>query len=269
MSHTTYHSLKINKKFFHVTLEEYTELETLNDHDKRKLTVEIHFLLTNAWGAFPNNFVEEHIFNSDKMLIAKIDKKLVGICNLNIKNVQGKKIHYLEFLVIDKEYQNSGLGSYIFFRCIKSEIFKNIFNLLSGQPLEIFFITPNIRVLSRMARFSSFIYPNPYLADSQGRIPLVDQETWEIAHTILKMSDNPARNLEREGLVLFGSYAETPWLIYNNDNAPWHHQDKLNIFARRYLGYHKNEDKEFMVRSHLNIFSIFRYIFYRICSIFS
>jgi hypothetical protein len=131
--------------------------------------------------------------------------------------------------------------------------------LLTGRHIEIFFITPNIRVLSRMARFASFIYPNPLISDENGSIPEADDVTWQIAREMLRTSNNPSRKLERDGLVLHGSYNETPWLIYNNDTAPWHANRLMNTFARKYLGYHTSEDKEFMVRAQINLVSIIKY----------
>ena len=128
------------------------------------------------------------------------------------------------------------------------------------QHQDKFFITPNIRVLSRMAKFASFAYPNPHTADTNGQILPADDKTWKIATTILKKSDNPYRVLEREGLVLIDSYAKTPWLIYNNDNAPWHAENSINVFTRRYLGYHSGQDREFMVRAHINLVSVIKYL---------
>ena len=261
MPKITYRKLNFDSKKIDITLESYQHLRNTNLLERDLLESEIHDLLLNSWGSFPANFVRMHILESEKMILARIDKKCVALCNMNIRNVLGFKIHYIEFLLVSKEYQKRGIGTLLSFLIIKNEIIKNILYLLVGKSLEIFFITPNIRVLVHTAKLASFIYPNPYLSDSVGKIPMADDVTWDLANELLKNSDNPSRRLEREGLVLKGSYTGTPWLIYNNDNAPWHTDGKINTFVRKYLGYHSGEDREFMVRARINIISLFRYLF--------
>ena len=245
-----------------IIFEKYPDLQKINDETKYKLKNEINDLLTKSWGTFPSDFIDGHIFGTKKILIARVKERCVGFCVTSIKIILGIKINYIELLVVDTHFQKSKIGSQLFFRSIKEEILKNILHLLLGKSLEIVFITPNIRTLAHMARFASFIYPNPYLADEKGSIGLADDETWIIANELIKNSDNPGRKLERNGLVLHQSYVNTPWLIYNNDNAPWHGKEKINTFAKRYLGYHTGEDREFVVRAHINFLSFIRYILY-------
>ena len=263
MLHKFRNSLKLSIKGRNslIRIEEYYRLEKLESRTKHELHSEISSLLTKCWGPFPSHFIDQHIFHSDKILIARTGERSVGFCVMSFKQVLGVKIHYVEFLVVDPSFQKSGLGSHLFFVIIREEIIRDIWQLLMGKPLEIFFITPNVRVLCQMAKFSSFIYPNPNLRDANGRIFPADEKTWDIALELLKNSDNPHRELEREALVLKDSYATTPWLIYNNDTAPWHAKDEVNVFAKRYLRYHKNEEREFMVRAHINLFSVIRYLF--------
>jgi hypothetical protein len=248
---------------FNITLEKLFNLKFLDSSLKAVLSKDIQSLLSNCWGPFPDNFVEKHILEADKMIIARVQNRCIGLCVMSVRSVLGIRIHYIEFLLVNKEFQKSGLGLFLSFMMIKQEIFKNFSSILIGKPLEIFFITPNIRVLSSTARFASFIYPNPYLADKNGIIGPADEETWSIAQELLRVSDNPNRELERIGLVLKKSYANMPWLIYNNDTAPWHRNESINVFARNYLGYHNNEDREFMVRVHINFFSIVRYLLHK------
>jgi GNAT superfamily N-acetyltransferase len=133
------------------------ELEKeLESSIKQKLHGEIDSLLTKCWGSFPPHFVEQHIFHSYKILVARAGRRHIGFCVMSIKNVLGVKIHYVEFLVVDPEYQKSGLGSHLFFVIIRKEIVRNLGQLLLGKPLGVFFITPNVRVLSRMAKFANY-----------------------------------------------------------------------------------------------------------------
>lgn len=260
MLNISHHNFDFSGKKLKVILEKYSDLKGVDVGTRKILDSEIHALLINCWGTFPADFVEKHIFGASKMIIARVDKRCIGLCVMSLRTIFGIKIHYIEFLLIDKEFQKCGLGSFLSFTMIRREIIKNLPTILIGRPLEIFFITPNIRVLSHTAKFASFIYPNPYLADQNGAIMPADEKTWKIANGLLKNSDKPNRVLERDGLVLKGSYSETPWLIYNNDNAPWHSKEQINVFAKKYLRYHKGEDREFMVRAHINIISLFRYL---------
>ena len=266
MTKTTSFCVKIHRQKQTIILKEHSNLQSLDVHTKQKLLIEIHYLLTSVWGTFPNDFVEVHIFNAYKIYIAYIGERCVGLNVVSLRTLAGVMIFYSEFLAIDKDYQNSSLGSYLFFIGIKDELLKRIYDLLSGTPLEVFFITPNIRVLSRIAKFASFSYPNPYATDAAGRVPLADDKTWEMAQQLLAASDNPERRLDREGLVLYDSYAKTPWLVYDSQSAPWHRNEKMNAFAKRYLGYEKREDKEFIVRAQITLFSIFKYFLHRVWS---
>ncbi len=243
-----------------VTFERHSNREKLDGHTRAILHEEVDSLLARCWGSFPTTFIEHHIFGAGSIMIARTDGKCIGFCVTSMKVVLGFRINYVEFLIIDPSCQKNGLGSYMFFLFVRREILRNLIRMLLGNPMEIVFITPNIRVISRLAKFASFIYPNPYESDISGAISPADNDTWGIAQELVKNSDNPGRRLEREGLVLRDSYAQTPWLIYNNDSAPWHYDEKMNVFARRYLRYHKGEDREFVVRAHLNFFSVMRYL---------
>jgi len=243
-----------------VTFEKYSDDSLKSADDRIELENEIDVLLKNCWGAFPKDFIQSHIFKAHTIMVARAENACVAFCAISIKKILGRTIHYVEFLIVDKPFQKSGLGSFLFFWSIKEELLKSFLNLLLGKPMIIFFITPNVRVVSRIARFADFTYPNPHTADSLGTVPPADEETWLISRELLKNSDNPGRELSREGLVIKQSYVNTPWLIYNNDTAPWHSSEKINIFARKYLGYHTGEDKELMVRAHLDLFSTIRYL---------
>jgi hypothetical protein len=255
------HSFTFQGEKILIITESYSDINELNIPEFNHLKNVLNDLLLNCWGTFPSDFIEKHILSTNKIILARVRNKYIGLVGMSIKKVGEIKIHYMEFLLVSRGYQKGGLGSFLSYLIIKEEIYRNIFRLVLGKPLEIFFITPNIRLLAKIAKFASFIYPNPYLANEKGRVSVADKETWSVAYSLLEKSDNPRRRLDREGLVLHGSYAHTPWLIYNNDNAPWHDTEKLNIFAKRYLKYHKGEDREFMVRSHINLISVLKFLF--------
>lgn len=245
-----------------IKFEKYSSLKSLEESKTQRIVKEISLLIENSWGYFPDDFIIDHISNSS-IILARVGEKCVGFCSVSVKKILRKKIYYIEFISIDKLYQRNKLSSNLFFKIIQYEMIKNIHQLLIGRPLEIFFITPNVRTLSHIAKFASFLYPNPYHANRSGQISYADDETWIIAKEILRISDNPNRRLDRNGLVLQGSYTNMPWLIYNNDNAPWHSDRNVNLFAEEYLGYKDGSDKEFIVRAQISIRSVFKYLFYK------
>ena len=51
------------------------------------------------------------------------------------------------------------------------------------------------------------------------------------------------------------------WLLYDNEQIPWHSDNAVNNFAKHYLGYGKKEDKEFIVRARIGMGSLIRYYF--------
>ena len=257
------YSLRIENKYYPVEFEKYGNIAELDNNIKQNITNEINSILIDAWGVFPADFIKKHILHENRLIIARINNQCIGFCAMSYKKIFDKKVHYIEFLVIKRDFQKSGIGSHLFYLILINDILKNLLVILL-KPLEVMFITPNIRVLSRMAKFASFTYPNPYLANSEGRIIEADDLTWRMANKLIQHSDNPNRKINREGLVLENSYFNMPWLIYNNDNAPWHKNQKINKFAKRYLGYGNNEDKEFIVRAHINLFSLLRYLYHLI-----
>lgn len=247
----------MNKRKF----KKYTNLSILGSEKKNVLMQALQSILKDAWGEFPQNFIDEHILkNSRTLIFAMSGDDYVGFCALSNKNILNKKINYIEFLVVKKEYQNSGLGSKLTYLILRKDLLKSFFRI-APKPLDIMFITPNIRVLASTSKFCSFIYPNPYLADENGKILPADDKIFEMAKELIKKSDNPGRVISREGLVLEGSYYNTPWLIYKEENIPWHSDKKINKFAIKYLGYGTGADKEFIVVAKMTIFSLIKYLF--------
>ena len=198
-----------------IEFEKYNYNNVLSPNINRKqiLSEEMDSILKDCWGLFPSDFIEKHIFDEKcRIIIAKHSNEFIGFCVLSLRNISEVNVHYVEFLAIKRNFQNFGLGPYLFYLIIYEDIKRNFLKLLF-EPIEIMFITPNTRALMRMAKFASFIYPNPYLADNNGTIPQADDLTWKMAQGLIDSSDKPDRKLYREGLVLEGSYAETPWLI--------------------------------------------------------
>ena len=225
------------------------------------LKLHIDSILKDAWGKFPDDFIEKHVLRSQKIVLAKENNEYVGFCCVSIKNVLEKKIHYIEFLVVKKAFQNMNLGSKLLGMTMRNSLIK-IVPIILFNPFEVMFITPNVRVLTWMAKFAKYIYPNPCLSNKEGVILQADDTTWKMAQDIIRQSDMPHRKIYRGGLVLEGSYQRTPWLIYQIDDIPWsNNPDKrINKFAEKYLNYKKREGKEFVVRAQFGFLSIVKYI---------
>ncbi len=239
----------------------------LNNVQKQIILDEIYHLVKHSWGEFEKEFLEKHIFNSERLIIARNNSYLVGFCSMSKKNILDKVVHYIEFTVIHKDFQKSGLGTKLTYGVLRDLFFKNIFKIIF-KPIEVMFITPNIRTLSRAARLAEFIYPNPFEADPiTGEIFPADDETWAMAKKLVK-DENPECILKRDGLVLSGFYLNMPWFIYNNFQIPWHSNDAFNKFVDRYLGYSKKDGKEFVVRAKFGIISLLKYYYHSMFLLF-
>ena len=242
-----------------VKFEKYVGLSNLESNGVGKLFFALQSILTDAWGRFPESFIEEHILKNALILVmAQVEGDYVGFCALSNKKIFNKDIRYVEFLVVKKKYQNSGLGSKLTYLTLRKDLLKS-FLRIPPKPFDVMFITPNIRVLASTAKLCSFIYPNPYLSDKNGKIFPADDATFSTAQELIRKSDNSNRVINREGLVLQGSYHSTPWLIYTKDSVPWHQDEKINNFAIKYLGYGTGADKEFIVVAKITLFSLVNY----------
>jgi len=227
-------------------------------YDKNLLN-SINDVLNDCWGTFPLEFLEKHISES-YVALGYVDEDLVGLSFVKTKKIAGKKVCYVEFTAVKKEYQRMSLGLLLTIKAIKKCIMSN---LLSIFTFELMFITPNIRVICLLKRYATFVYPDPSKFDiSKKRLPIADDRTWKMAKTLISHSDNPNRKLDREALVLHGSYKETPWLLYNDDTIPWlDNNAQFNSFVEHYLGYSSRQDREFIVRAKFSILSIVKEIF--------
>ena len=154
--------IRLDDKAYNIHFEKYENILELDKNEKETIAKEINSILIDAWGIFPSNFIKKHILHENRIIIAKHRDEYIGFCAMSYKKILEIDVHYIEFLVIKKDFQKSGLGSHLFYLILLDDILRNLLMILF-KPLEIMFITPNIRVLSRMAKFSSFTYPNPYL----------------------------------------------------------------------------------------------------------
>ena len=245
----------INRK--ELKYEKYNNFTELDSVTKKFIIDKTNSIFSSGWGSFPAEVLEHHL-NGSSVLFLKYKGAYIGVGALSIKNLANTKVRYIEFLGIKKDFQNFKLGPRLSYYLLRSFAFRSIIYSIFN-PIEIMFITPNLRVLYLMAKYASFIYPNPFHMTENG-LEHADEQTWRMAQELIKQSDNPMRTLHREGLILENSYSQTPWLIYNQDNAPWHRDERLNQFAKKYLGYEITADKELIVRTKLNIFSLIRYL---------
>ncbi|MFA5143736.1 MAG: GNAT family N-acetyltransferase [Candidatus Omnitrophota bacterium] len=250
--------VKTGDQFKSVVFEKYDDLLNLDAIKKQFLSAQIHSILIDCWGKFHEDFIEKHVLAGNRLIMAKADDRCIGFCVLSFKNICGVDVRYIEFLAVKKAFQRSSVGPRLFYLSILEDIKKSFFRLLH-KPLDIMFITPSMRALAQMARFASFIYPNPRFAEPDGSVPQADELTWNMAQELIRISDKPNRKICREGLVVEGSYADAPWLVYGPEEAPSTNDSQMKRFAKRYLGYHNKEDKELVVRAHITMASIIKY----------
>jgi len=250
--------IKADGQSKNAVFEKYNNLLSLDANKRQFLSAQIHSILVDCWGKFHEEFIEKHVLAGNRLIIAKVDDQYIGFCVISFKNICGVNVHYIEFLAVKRDFQRSTVGPHLFYLSILEDVKKNFFRLLY-KPLEIMFITPSMRALAQMARFASFIYPNPRLAGSDGSVPQADDLTWRMAQELIKLSDKPNRKIYREGLVIEGSYVDTPWLVYGPEGAPSTNDSQMKGFAKRYLGYHNKEDKELVVWAHITLASIIKY----------
>lgn len=234
----------------------------LTEGEKRKISADVSRLTERAWGKFTKDFVVKHaVENSLWVVLAYDDTNLIGYSSISAREISARIVYYIEFTIVDPRYQGRKVGPRLTAQALKKIALNNIVQLLY-PGIEVMFLTPNIRALAKAAQHASFIYPNPYMADNvTGKIAPADDTTYAMATELIKKSDNPNRTIDREGLVLHDSYRQTPWLLYKEDTIPWHRNEKLNSFARKYLGYGKGLDREVIVRMKITLWSFLLTIF--------
>lgn len=229
---------------------------------------QIDLLITNEWGKFPPDFIQKHIGNAKEIILAWNNEELVAFTAMSHKKICNKLVHYIEFSVTKKQYQNKSLFQKLNYFLIKEALIKNlIFN--KSLSIELMFISPNIRTLTTLVKYVSFIYPNPSFYNRITKsLPEADELTWKMANELIQKSENPNRKIEREGCVLIGSYTRTPWLIHGiikQLDIPYHHKNLFNEFAEKYLRYKEKADREFIIRARINLIDLIKFFINSYC----
>lgn len=239
--------LDLNEKFHFFFI---SNPDLIPESNKKDLCLELGRLTKKSWGDFGVDFINDHVIKSKFLIIITADSEIIGYASLSEKFITSKKYYYFEFLVIDPEYQGTGLSNKIIKLFFKKLFFKNLFSL--RVHFNLITITPNPKIVGMIYRRSTWMYPNPIDFDGK-KTALPNEKTWEIAEFILKTSYNPQRMLEKEALVLNNSYDSTPWLIYNPNNVPQDTDSRINKFCQFYLQYDSQKGKEFIVIAKINL----------------
>lgn len=230
-------------------LEENTMILNCCDH-----------ILSESWGRFERGFLKNHILRPGNVIvIASISDKPIGFSAVSFKNMGNRNVHYVEFTAITKDFQSKKLGVIITQLAIKKSITLHALRGLTSG-VDIMLITPNIRVVATLAKQADYIYPNPFLYNGNYLdFPMPNNETFSMASELIKNSDNPGRVINQRGLVVEGSYKDTPWLLYSKSNpAPLHYDEQVNKFAVDFLDYGKGADKEFIVHARISPINVIK-----------
>lgn len=218
----------------------------------QSIRADIVEVLSDAWGEFPEPVLDKHILHSHQIIIAKLADENIGFCALSKKTLRGIEFIYIEFLVVKPSFQGQGVGHLLMRKSLISFILRQ---WPKHWTINLLFITPNIQILKKVRKYAKLLYPNPWKQmQKNGAIAPADKETWEITKELIAKSENPKRKLDREALVLHGSYASAPWLIRNwlKDN-----DDELTTrFTEKYLAYGDMQDRELVVRAQISPLSL-------------
>lgn len=244
----------------HLVLESFNESKKLYNI-RNYILQNIDQIIDESWGKFSKDFIRKHIIFSKRLLILRDGSHIIAIAAASEKKIIDKPVLYLEFTVVHPDFRGLSLLSRLNYILIRESFLSNLFVKGGGLRLEVMTITPSMRVLATLARVAQFIYPNPFKADAHGRISPADDTTYRMAKEIIATGDNPNRQIEREGLVLIGSYRNTPWLI--PEKPLRHYNERVNLFCKRYIEYDRRSDKEFIVRATITPSSFLK-LFYNI-----
>lgn len=244
---------KDGKLFQFECFRESKELESIRTF----LLKNIDQIIEENWGKFGKDFILQHIIKAKRLQLVRYNNKIIAIASASKKTINKKHVLYLEFTVINQNFQGYDLSIILNADMIVDEFVESMIQR-KFKSLHVMAITRNLRVLGSLKHFASFIYPDPESIDNDNKLPLANNETWELARTILKQSWNPNRKLLREGCVLIGSYENTPWLI--SPVPQKHYNQQIQTLGEEFLELKKNKDKEFIVHVKYNILSILKYL---------
>jgi hypothetical protein len=222
-----------------------------NEEQKIHLIKRISKLINSSWGEFDDKFIEEHIINSYLLLTISKNKQLVGFASINERDFFKQKYYYFEFLAIKPIYQSKGLAKKLIKKITKKILFKSILNF--KLSINLITISPNPRILSLIYKVSKKIYPNPYKPNKK-----INKKKWYIAQKIIEESNKPNRFIDKNGLVLYDSYKDTPWLIYDYDKVPWNKDERINKFCDKLLNFKDKKGKEFIIIAKISILKLLK-----------
>lgn len=246
---------KRNGKKTILLLERYSSSKELDDVRKKLIRI-LDEVIDINWGKFGNDFIRKHIIYANKLLIVRDNQKVVALAAASRKTVLDHEILYLEFTVVHPSYEGLGVSRRLN-EIIITEAFLERLIKKHSQKLEVMTISPNLRIVSSLAKAASKIYPNPFQADHEGKVPMPETEVLNMARELIKKSDYPNRRVNPEGLVLEGSYYLTPWLI--REKPQLYYDTNVNLFGKKYIEYHKRADKEFIIWARFDLVGIVKY----------
>lgn len=233
--------------------------------ESRKLAELKIFLLRNLdqiiednWGKFSKDFIVHHILRASILKIIRNANKIIAFASASYKTVEKTKVLYLEFTVVNSNFQGYNLSAKLNGDLIAEELVRGLVGR-HFKPLDVVTLTRNLRVIGSLSKYSQRIYPDfREFERSGGRLGPASERTWQIAKSILRDSWNPNRKLDREGCVLSGSYEDSPWLILRKTQK--HYNDSLIKMAEKYLEFSKNSDKEFILHVQFSLKSLLKYV---------
>jgi len=228
--------------------------QVMDDSFAEKLMKEVNLLVESSWGKFDFDYIKKNVLKSFVILLLRNhDDELVGFAPLKKMKINGRIIYSFGLNVIHPNYRNSNL-----LKKMNIALTWNIllFNFFRGKiRTEFIFITPNIRTISSICRFSDFVYPDPRDLDKvTKKIPLPDIETFDSVKKFLEMSGEDTSKLCAEGCIISGFYNDKPQLIFKE--KPNHNDPSFNEFANKYL--YNESGREIVVRAKVNFFKVLK-----------
>lgn len=218
-----------------------------------QLFSEIEELISDSWGEFSAEYLKKSTIDVYLVcLIRNETGELIALAPVKKLQVKGKTIYSLGLTAVHPKYRGLKLLDKMGMELAKAVILENI--LKGTFSIEVIFITPNIRTLSSILHFASFVYPNPYTTDKDGRIKESDTETWERIQEFLKITGEKYRKLEREGSIMEGFYDDKESLRFKGKID--HPNKIIDQFGERYL--YCSPGREIVVRAKINLWGLIR-----------
>lgn len=253
-------TLRKGEKVFRFEAEILKDCPLLDEHVRKRVQNDIAALLRQSWGDCGSQLIEHIVNNAKWLLVLRLKDKVAGVSVVHKKRIVQKTVYDIELTALLPEIRALRL-----MERINALLFPSIFldNLVSNRRLtvEMMFTTPNPKVLGCAARIASFIYPDPFLFNKEKKkLPPPDEETWQMAQEFISQELPENMRLHKDGCVVDGSYTDRPWLIYKEDEVPWHWDERVNDFCDAYLRYEEELGRKFVVRTKLTPKSVLLYL---------